>query len=85
MASDYSEIQLATIKAKAYKKIYHFVTVRDATTAGDAFLLALDAIDTGFFARDTVQKFWRRQGQRHASNVGNCSVQVDKPAKEFLL
>lgn len=53
------------LKAKDFKKIYHFVTVRDAPTAVDALRMALDAIDAGSFSRNTArstEKFARVRG-----------------------
>ncbi len=65
------------LKAKDQRRRYHFVTSRDADTATDALLFALVAIDAGLFSRDTVrstEKFWRRNQQRSASNVGSRST-----------
>ena len=65
------------LKAKDQRKRYHFVTSRDAATAADALLFALNAIDAGSFSRDTVrstEKFWRRNQERSASNVGGRST-----------
>jgi hypothetical protein len=72
------------LKAKDHKKKYHFVIPQDAASAVDALLLALDAIDSGFFARNTVrstEKFWRRHRPRHASNVTGGSLQGENRAR----
>jgi hypothetical protein len=57
------------LKAKDHRKLYNFVTSRDADTVTDALLHALNAIDAGSFSRGTVrstEKFWRRNRQRSA-------------------
>jgi hypothetical protein len=72
------------LKAKDHKKKYHFMTPRDATTAVDALLLALEAIDSGFFARNTVrstEKFWRRHRPRRASKVAGGSLRGEDRAR----
>jgi hypothetical protein len=56
------------------KKIWQFVTGADATTASDALLMALEAIDAGTFssAVPAPEKFWRRRGRRsHAPQATN--------------
>jgi hypothetical protein len=65
------------LKAKDQRRLYCFVTSRDTATATDAVLLALEAIDTGSFSRNTVrstEKFWRRSQQCSAPNIGRRST-----------
>jgi hypothetical protein len=65
------------LKARDRRKLYSFVTPRDADTATDAVLYALYAIDAGSFSRNTArstERFWRRNRQRSASSASSHST-----------
>lgn len=47
-------------------KLQVFVTETDATSASEAMILAMAAIDAGMFSRKTnrsTERFWRRRGR----------------------
>ena len=55
------------------KRIAQYTTGLDRTTASDALLAALEAIDAGAFSRPATlpEKLWRRRGQRSNARTIN--------------
>jgi hypothetical protein len=67
------------------KRIWQFVTGIDATTAPEALLMALEAIDAETFssAAPLPEKFWRRRGRRsNGQTLDGHAVPSAKPATQ---